>query len=103
MNLKKLTTVLLIAMCTSIVAPAFAGDEKTITPIEKADREARSQQAMNRLMEIKNMDKSNLTSEQKRELRKEVKAIRDDRRRNGIYLSVGAIIIIILLLILILH
>lgn len=102
MNLRKLTAVLLIAMCTSIAVPAFAGNEPVTVPVEKANTDARSQQLMNRLVEIKNMDKSTLTSEEKRELRKEVKSIRREERRSGVYLSVGAIIIIILLLILLL-
>jgi hypothetical protein len=62
-------------------------------------------QAMyNRLNEIKVMDKSHLNSIQKKELRKEVKTIKAELRttNNGVYLSIGAIIIIILLLILIL-
>jgi len=62
-------------------------------------------QAMyNRLNEIISMDKSNMNSIQKRQLRKEIKTIKAELRttNNGVYLSVGAIIIIILLLILIL-
>ena len=48
------------------------------------------------------MDKSTLTRSQKRELRNEVKLIRDNSGNGGVYLSVGAIIIIVLLLILLL-
>ena len=57
-----------------------------------------------RLLEIKDMDKSNMTGLQKKELKKEVRAIERELKLNngGVYLSVGAIIIIILLLILIL-
>ena len=57
-----------------------------------------------RLKEIKEMDKSNLTSSDKKTLRKEVRAIKSNLRssRHGVYLSVGAILIIILILILIL-
>ncbi len=57
-----------------------------------------------RLNEIKEMDKSNLTSSDKKELRKEIKALRTNlkEKSSGVYLSVGAIIIILLLLILIL-
>jgi hypothetical protein len=57
-----------------------------------------------RLNEIKDMDKSNLNASDKRALRKEVRSLKKEVRsnNNGIYLSVGAIIIIILLLILIL-
>lgn len=57
-----------------------------------------------RLEEIKNLDKSNLTRVEKKELRDEVKGIKKGLRAtgNGLYLSVGAIIIIVLLLILLL-
>jgi hypothetical protein len=57
-----------------------------------------------RLQEIKDMDKPDMISSEKKALRKEVRAIRNEMRsnNNGIYLSVGAIIIIILLLILLL-
>jgi len=57
-----------------------------------------------RLYEIKAMDKSNLSGAEKRELRKEVKSLKREMKGSsqGIYLSVGAVIIIILLLILIL-
>jgi hypothetical protein len=59
---------------------------------------------MSRLEEIKAMDKSNMTSKQKRELRKEVRSIKKSMTElsGGVYLSVGAIIIIVLLLILLL-
>jgi len=59
---------------------------------------------LNRLDEIKAMDKSSLNSSEKKELRKEVREIKKELRSsgNGVYFSVGAIIIIILLLILLL-
>ncbi len=55
-----------------------------------------------RLDEIKNTDKSNLTSSEKRGLRKEVRSIRQQLREigGGVYISVGAIILIVILLIL---
>lgn len=57
-----------------------------------------------RLDEIKAMDKSALNASEKKALRKEVRAIKTTLKStgNGVYLSVGAIIIIILLLILLL-
>ena len=57
-----------------------------------------------RVNEIKDMDKSTLTAAEKKDLRKELRSLKKEVRKNsnGIYLSVGAIIIIILLLILIL-
>lgn len=57
-----------------------------------------------RLNEIKMMDIKSMNATQKKELRKEVRAIKSDLRKagEGVYLSVGAIIIIILLVILLL-
>ena len=56
---------------------------------------------IDRLNEIKNMDKSSLARLEKKELRKEVRAIKKSVRAsgNGIYISSGAIIIILLLII----
>ncbi len=88
-------------MSLTIVMPVLASDETPIANTEKST-DARSQQLMNRLIEIRDMDKSNLTRVEKKELRKEVKEIKKEARNRGIYLSVGAIIIIILLLILLL-
>ncbi|MES2811073.1 MAG: hypothetical protein V4670_01255 [Bacteroidota bacterium] len=65
---------------------------------------ARAQVLLNRLEEIKSMDKSDLTRVEKKALRKEVKEIKTTLKTSngGVYLSVGAIIIVVLLLILIL-
>jgi hypothetical protein len=62
------------------------------------------QTLLNRLDEIKEIDKSSLKSSEKKELRKEVREIKSELKKsgNGVYLSVGAIIIILLLLILLL-
>ena len=104
MNLKKIIPVLLIAMSTSLVMPAFAGNETPVTTTENTKANARAQQVVNRLIEIRDMDKSSLTSSEKRALRNEVREMKKEVKRSehGVYLSVGAIIIIILLLILLL-
>src|ERR1700687_5749963 len=98
MKLKKIIPVLLMAMCTSLVMPAFAGNEIPVAT-EKTNNDA--QQLIARLKEIRDMDKSNLTSSEKKALRKEVKEMKKEVKKEskGIYLSVGAIIIIVLLLI----
>lgn len=56
---------------------------------------------LNRLEEIKAMDKSDLKSAERKELRAEVREIKSTLRANGngIYISTGAIIIILLLII----
>jgi len=107
MKLKKIILVLAMAACTSFVTPAFAGIENPLTPTEQTGNANHDQQLMNRLREIKDMDKSSLTSSEKKALRKELKQMKrearaDRDRSRGVYLSVGAIIIIILLLILLL-
>lgn len=62
-------------------------------------------QLQSRVLEIKAMDKSHLSSVQRRALRKELYQIKSEMKgftSGGVYLSVAAIIIIILVLILIL-
>jgi hypothetical protein len=53
-----------------------------------------------RLEEIHTMDISAMNSSEKRELRKEVRAIEKQQRSGGIYVSTGAVILIVILLIL---
>jgi uncharacterized membrane protein YraQ (UPF0718 family) len=100
MKLRKMVTLLVMALSLTLVMPALAANETPIANAEKPNTDVRAQQVMNRLKEIRDMDKSHLTSSEKRELRKEVRHIK--RNSNGVYLSVGAIIIIVLLLILLL-
>lgn len=97
MKIKTLFAALIVAFLTASTLPTFAGN-----PGDEVPKEVRAKQIEARIFEIKRMDKSNLTQEQKQELRKEVKNLRKESKRKGIYLSVGAIIIILLLLILIL-
>ncbi len=90
----------------SLAMPVTASARETDpvkTPNEKEMPE-RVKTLLTRLHEIKDMDKSDLTKAERKELRNEVKSIKSElsRTSNGIYLSIGAIIIIILLLILIL-
>ena len=63
-----------------------------------------SSQLIERLDEIKEMDRSSLNYSQKKELRKEVRSIKSElkQRGDGIYISVGAALIIIILLIILL-
>ena len=55
----------------------------------------------NRVEEIRDMDKSNLTVKERRALRNELKGIKESVRRDGevIYISSGTIILIIILII----
>ncbi len=103
MNVKNLLKSAMVAILVSITVPAISDPVTTTTgPVKEAN--APSQPMLQRLQEIKNMDKSNLTKTERKDLRSELKTMRKQARgSNGIYLSVGAIIIAILLLILLLR
>jgi len=97
-----MTVCLLFTFNLNDVKAINSNPEKAIVAPKPAESEE-VQAMLDRLNEIKNMDMSTLTTVQKKELRKEVKAIKQDLRAvQGIYLSIGALIIIILLLILLL-
>ena len=106
MNLQKLVKTVLIMLCISLSLPAFSN---TVNPAVEfsgvpADNLGKTTELLTRLKEIKSMNMENLSRSEKKDLRKEVKQIRKELKaaKNGIYLSVGAIIIIVLLLILLL-
>jgi len=101
-NKMSFTTLLMVLMMSLIPTLTFANETTIANPNPEVP--AKVQVMLDRLEEIKEMDKSNLTRAEKKELRKEVRSIKKELRStgNGVYLSVGAIIIIILLLILLL-
>lgn len=80
-----------------------AGSE--VRPVAKMSTEIpespRAKSLLTRLDEINAMDKSKLTSSEKKQLRKEVRSTKRelDELGGGIYISVGAIILILVLLI----
>ena len=104
--MKKTVYLFMFALMSLTFVPTANANvtDPVITENTNAETSARVKVLMSRLEEIKEMDKSSMTRSQKKELRKEVKAIKSELKStgNGVYLSVGAIIIIILLLILLL-
>lgn len=83
----------------------FAADKSNKVKTEMtAEQKVELQRITNRVEEIKALDKSELSRDEKKALKKELKELKAEARAmgGGVYLSVGAIIIIILLLILIL-
>ena len=97
-----------LAFCLIFITFTFnaqtSAASKIITPVENRDDARLLSNIVSRVTEIQNMDKSNLTTSEKKALTKELKEMK--RKADGfdkrVYLSVGAIIIIILILILIL-
>ncbi|HYM92646.1 MAG TPA: hypothetical protein VET23_00785 [Chitinophagaceae bacterium] len=101
---------LLIASFVMLMAIALQANAASIDPDPShtnstpKTEDTRARILINRLEEIRYMNKSELTRSGKKDLRKEVKEIKKEMRTisGGVYLSVGAIIIVILLLILLL-
>lgn len=103
--MKKLRTTLasvfiLFSLGTSPVLASGNGKmpvESTMTPVE-------IQVMIERVEEIKKMDKSSLTKAERKDLRSELREAKKEITRNngGVYLSVGALILVIVLLILLL-
>jgi hypothetical protein len=103
-NLRIYLMVLVISL--SLVPSTITASEKDPIEVTSKSKELpiEVKNMLNRLEEIKKMDKSNMSRLEKKELRKEVKTIKANLKAtgNGVYLSIGAIVIIILLLILLL-
>jgi hypothetical protein len=100
--MKKAATYLLFLALLSPFSSLHAIE--TDPPKTTTEIPAEVQLMINRVEEIKEMDKSSMSRVEKRELRKEMRVLKAGVRSsgNGLYLSVGAIIIIVLVLILIL-
>ena len=83
---------------------AVTPDEPSSIPAPKPVDSAEVKILLLRLDEIKAADMSKMKSEEKKELRKEVKSIKHNLREigGGVYLSVAAIVLIIVLLVVLL-
>ena len=105
--MKKLRLSIMVAllMFTFISTPLKA-TETNPTPISETAKanEATVNTLTVRLQEIKTMDKSNMSASEKKELRKETRAIKGQMRQlsGGVYVSAGAVILIAVLLLLLL-
>jgi hypothetical protein len=92
---------------SSVIAAESERKSDNIASPEKTENKL-SPEEMSRLNkrveEIRDMDKSDLTAKEKKELRKELKGIRETVKRDGgyIYIGAGTLLVIILLVILLL-
>jgi biopolymer transport protein ExbD len=100
----KLFFVLLMVFALS--APTtFAAKAKKLPNADKIENKLSEEEVARmtkRIEEIRDMDKSNLTVTEKRELRKELKTTKENLRKDGgyIYISVATVALIVLLVLL---
>jgi hypothetical protein len=103
--MKKKIYFLATAILLSVASPAVMAKESKPVEIPLTEQQqARLKNIETRVLEIKTMDKTSLTRQERKDVRKELQEMKKEAKAmgGGVYLSVGAIIIIILLLILIL-
>jgi hypothetical protein len=107
--MKKLLVIALLSVAVALPTTQAAANsvepltKEKVATMTEAEKKARVEEIKARVYEIKAMDKSNLTRAERKSLRHELKDLKKQAAAvQGIYLSVGAVIIIILLLILIL-
>ncbi len=102
-----LSTFLTMPICRAATLSGSAKPEIAVTDDGSAIKTAQAAEVntiIARLKEIKSMDKSTLTSSEKKELKKEVRALKSHYKdiSGGVYLSTGAIILLVVLLIILL-
>ena len=103
--MKKYYYFLITIIILGLASPSVIAKGTKPETMSNPQTELRISQIASRVQEIKSMDKSHLTSVERKGLRNELLDLKKEARAvtsGGVYLSVGAIIIIILILILIL-
>jgi hypothetical protein len=97
--MKKIHLCLIIMLLLSTVPPPVFASEKNITSdtINRNEKPTALKKTLNRLEEIKAMDKSSMSRLEKKELRKELRTIKANlkAKENSVLLSIGGIVIII--------
>ena len=101
--MKKIAYFLSVMFLFTAFAPAaMAKDVKKEKSELTAEEQLRLEEINNRVEEIKALDFADMTKAERKEVKSELKEMRAEAKAmgNGVYLSVGAIIIILLILIL---
>jgi len=110
--MKKIMLSVFVLIFSLSASTAFAnnsgsnpGSDKMVTPDKKENKLSNEEisRLTRRVEEIRNMDKSDLTKIEKRDLRDELKGIKETVKADGGYIYIGAgTLLLILILILIL-
>ncbi|GAB2621053.1 hypothetical protein [Belliella aquatica] len=101
--MKKIAYLLSVMFLFLAYAPvATAGETKKEKTELTAEEQVRLDEINNRVEEIKAMDFADMSKAERNEVKSELKEMRAEAKAlgNGVYISVGAIIIILLILIL---
>ena len=102
--MKKQVYFLATAFMLMLATPSVMANDAKAKPEMTERQVARMEEISRRVEEIKRMDRSQLSRQDRKDLRNELLEMKKEAKATsgGVYLSVGAIIIIILILILIL-
>lgn len=102
--MKKQIYFLATAFMLMLATPSVMANDAKAKPEMTERQVARMEEISRRVEEIKGMDRSQLSRQDRKDLRNELLEMKKEAKATsgGVYLSVGAIIIIILILILIL-
>lgn len=105
LRMKKLFAIFALFLSTQLIMAAPINDSdknKSETELTEAQKE-RLEEIQSRVEEIKAMDFSTMSKEEIKEVRSELREMKQEAKRagGGVYISVGAIIIILLILILV--
>jgi len=105
--MKKTIFIALLAIFSLNAAPTFAS--KSATNSTEATTETRSKLSAEeisnyraRVEEIRDMDKSKLTASEKKDLKNELKSIKETMHKDGTYLYIGGTTILIIIILLLL-
>ncbi len=101
MNKKIFLSVILIMSLSSLPMLVKANTSEPV-PMESVMSEAAAKRIMLRIDEIKTMDKSHLTSLEKKNMRKELRSMKKSLSSGGIFLSAGSLLVILIVLLLVL-
>lgn len=101
-----LSIALLITTSTlHATSPGNGFDKEKIARMTEEEKNARVSAIKSRVEEIRDMDRSNLSKAERKEVRRELRDLNKEAKaigRGGVYISLGGILLIILILILIL-
>ena len=109
--MKKIIFLVSLMIFTLSASTAFATksdpegvSDKTTPPVKTENKltEEEMIRLKTRVEEIRDMDKTNMTTSEKRELKKELKGIKENVRNSGgyVYIGAGTLILLIILVIL---